>query len=514
MRLIDYFRQGLRRDPERAAFIDGDRTISWRETNDLVERLASAMAATGLKPGSPIGVFSPNDMMAFMAILGAFRLGALWIPINARNSQAANQHWLGLVQCEALFYHSSLEAEALALASVLKGTALLVCIDREGSQGAPSLERFLSRACDPALEPPDGPDVLASVFPTGGTTGLSKAACWTLRVWEALIGTFWQCMPLDTPPVHLVAGPMTHAAGALALCSLAGGTTNVIIKKPSPELIVQAIERHKVTHLYLPPTVIYNLLDHPLTRNRDYLSLKYMVIAAAPISPTKLREAMEVFGPVVCQCYGQAEAPMFLTFLTTRDLLTGPAQRWSCCGRSTLSTRLEIMSPNGAILESGQRGEIVARGNLIMAGYLYNPEATAAVSEHGWHHTGDVGYRDEQGFVTIVDRAKDMIITGGFNVFSTEVEQAILEHPAVLECAVVGVPDAKWGEAVKAIVQLKTGAELGEGEIAALVRQKLGPVHTPKSIEVWPDLPRSPAGKVLKREIRDKFWLGRERAVG
>ena len=514
MRLIDYFRQGARHDAQRAAFIDGDRVLSWEAANDLVERLASAMAESGLKAGSFVGVFSPNDAMAFMAILGGVRLGAVWVPINARNSQTANRHWLSLAQCEALFYHSSLESEALALADILKGVALLVCIDREGSLGAPSLEHFLSRARKPAPEPPDGSEVLASVFPTGGTTGLSKAACWTLRVWETLIGTFWQCLPSEAPPVHLVAGPMTHAAGVLALCALAGGTTSVIIKKPSPELIADAIERHKVTHLYLPPTVVYNLLDHPDTRGRDYASLKYMVIAAAPIAPAKLREAMEVFGPVVCQCYGQAEAPMFLTFLPSRDLLAGPAQRWASCGRSTLSTRLEIMGPKGKILEDGQCGEIVVRGSLVMAGYLHNSEASAAAGEYGWHHTGDVGIRDKQGFVTIVDRVKDMIITGGFNVFSTEVEQVILEHPAVLECAVVGVPDAKWGEAVKAIVQLKAGVRAQEEEILALVRNRLGPVQTPKSVEIWQNLPRSPAGKVLKREIRDKFWAGRERAVG
>jgi acyl-CoA synthetase (AMP-forming)/AMP-acid ligase II len=512
MRLIDYFRQGLRHDPDRAALVQGDRTLSWRETDALVERIASAMADAGLSIGTPIGVFSPNDMTAFAAILGIFRLGGVWIPINARNATVANRHWIGLSRCEALFYHSSLEAEALELAPLLAGRALLVCIDRDAGEGA--MEDFLARARYPAPEPPDGPDFLASVFPTGGTTGLSKAASWSLRVWETLIATFWQNMPIDEPPVHLVAGPMTHAAGALALCAMARGTTNIIIERPAPDLVIDAIARHRVTHLYLPPTVVYNLLDHDGVRDGDYVSLRYMVVAASPISPARLREAMDVFGPVMCQCYGQAEAPMFLTFLSTRDLLDGPDARWASCGRSTLASRVEIMAEDGTILGPGERGEIVARGSLVMPGYLHDPVATDAARTDGWHRTGDIGFRDEAGFVSIVDRAKDMIITGGFNVFSAEVEQVVLEHPAILDCAVIGVPDAKWGEAVKVVVQLREGASLADGEIAALVRARLGPVHAPKSVEIWPELPRSPAGKILKRDIRAGYWRDAERAVG
>ncbi|MDR3511939.1 MAG: AMP-binding protein [Caulobacteraceae bacterium] len=514
MRVIDYFKRGLRHGPARAAFADETGVVSWAEADARVEALASALAAAGLKAGDRIGVFSPNDPAAFVAILAAFRLGAVWTPINARNSEAANRHWLGLSRCQALFYHSSLEAEALALAPVLAAPGLTVCLDREGSGGSPSLERFAAGDYPPAPEPPDGADIIASLFPTGGTTGLSKAALWSLQTWETLVGAFWQCLPSPEPPVHLVAGPMTHAAGVLALCAIAGGATNVILKKPSPDLILEAIERHRITHLYLPPTVVYGLLDHPGVRERDFSSLRYLVIAASPISPAKLREAMAVFGPVVCQCYGQAEAPMFLTFLSTCDLAAGPEARWSSCGRSTLATRLGVMGSDGAMLGAGQRGEIVARGNLTMVGYDGAPEATAAITSDGWRRTGDVGFQDEAGFVYIVDRAKDMIITGGFNVFSAEVEQVILEHPSVLDCAVIGVPDPKWGEAVKAVVELKLGAVLAPEDVIALVRERLGPVHAPKSVEIWRALPRSPAGKVVKAEIRERFWRGRERAVG
>jgi acyl-CoA synthetase (AMP-forming)/AMP-acid ligase II len=514
MRIIDYFRQGAQCDPQGIAFVDDAGSLSWAEAQLRVEELAAALAGAGLAAGDKIGVYSPNDRLAFIAILAAFRLGAVWVPINARNSKTANEHWLGLSGCQALFYHSTLESDALALAPVLCEPRLMICIDGKGTGGAPSQEEFSARGWVAAPEPPDGADVIANVFPTGGTTGLSKAAQWSLDTWETLVDTFWQNLASTGTPVHLVAGPMTHAAGVLALCAIPGGATNVILRKPSAELILDAIETHRVTHLYLPPTVIYNLLAHPGVRDRDFSSLKYLVIAASPISPAKLREAMAVFGPVVCQCYGQAEAPMFLTFLSTRDLLDGPDERWSSCGRSTRAARLEIMGSDGELLGPRRRGEIVARGSLTMAGYYRNDEATAAMTTNGWRRTGDIGFCDEQGFVYIVDRAKDMIITGGYNVFSVEVEQVILEHPAVLDCAVIGVPHPKWGEAVSAIIELKSGADFNEREIIAHVRARLGAVHAPKSVEVWPALPRSPAGKVIKAEIRERYWRGRERAVG
>jgi acyl-CoA synthetase (AMP-forming)/AMP-acid ligase II len=206
-----------------------------------------------------------------------------------------------------------------------------------------------------------------------------------------------------------------------------------------------------------------------------------------------------------------------ITFLSTNDLLqaerSGQGQRFESCGRPTLNTRVEIIDDQGCLLPARCRGEIVVRGSLVFAGYYKNPGATTEVSRFGWHHTGDVGYKDEQGFVYIVDRMKDMIITGGFNVFSSEVEQVILGHPAVQECAVVGVPDEKWGEAVKAIVEVKPGMSLNEAELTSLVRGKLGGVHAPKSVEIWAEIPRSPNGKVLKREIRQRYWEGRSRAV-
>ena len=212
---------------------------------------------------------------------------------------------------------------------------------------------------------------------------------------------------------------------------------------------------------------------------------------------------------------------MLLTFMSNQDLrCAAPGddaqlpRRFASCGRATLNTRVEVMDDTGALLPAGEKGEIVARGGMIFSGYFNNTAATEEARQFGWHHTGDVGFKDENGFVYIVDRKKDMIITGGFNVFSGEVENVILGHPAVLECAVIGVPDAKWGEAIKAVVLLKSGQTATADEIIAMVKGKLGGVHAPKSVEFWPDLPRSPNNKVVKAEIRRQFWTGNDRAVG
>jgi acyl-CoA synthetase (AMP-forming)/AMP-acid ligase II len=235
------------------------------------------------------------------------------------------------------------------------------------------------------------------------------------------------------------------------------------------------------------------------------------------MSVERLKECLAIFGTVMTQMFGQVEAPMLCTYLSPEDHLVigDPSleRRLASCGRPTLLTPVAIMDDAGSLLASGETGEIVVRGNLVMAGYYKDPEATAEVSKNGWHHTGDIGYIDEDGYVYIVDRKKDMIITGGFNVYPSEVEQIIWSHPAIQDCAVIGIPDPKWGEAIKAVVELKPGKSITEDEVIALCKEKLGSVKAPKSLEVWTSLPRSPAGKVLKKDIRKVFWQNETRAI-
>jgi acyl-CoA synthetase (AMP-forming)/AMP-acid ligase II len=295
-----------------------------------------------------------------------------------------------------------------------------------------------------------------------------------------------------------------------------GGET-VILSKADPGAILRSIPQFGITHLALTPTMVYMLLDHPDVETTDYSTLRSMIYAGAPMSVEKLKRAIQVFGPVMTQVFGQAEASLVCTVLSPAEhVIDGneaETRRLSSCGRATPFVRIEIMNDAGMLLPPDERGEIVIRSGLVSPGYFKNPEATTAARKGGWHLTGDIGYKDSEGYLYIVDRKRDLIISGGFNIFPGELEQVIWGHPAVKDCAVVGVPDAKWGEAIKAVIELKNGATLAPEEIIELCRSRLGAMKAPKSVEFWDELPRSNIGKVLKRAIRDRFWEDQEREV-
>ncbi len=521
MRVIDFFDQAARVHPDRGAFEDSETSYTYREMKTFSERLAVAMLARGLASTARVAIYSPNRARAFGCVLATLRAGGTWVPINARNALDNNIDFMQLTQCEWLFYHSSFHEVAQAMRAQVGTLKQLVCIDRADGD-APGVDDLLAgtEGCVPP-EIAHDPHRMTVVLGTGGTTGRSKGVMWENLTWETMIAQTAINIAPPAPgvvPVHLCVAPMTHAAGIMCFMLLPHAPKNVVLEKADPLEIMAAIERHKVTHLYLPPTVLYAMLAHPRVRDFDYRSLTHFIVAASPVSPDKLAEAVEVFGPCMCQYYGQAEAPMVVTFLSPREVVEatqdpGRRHRLLSCGRANLLTRVAIMDEEGRLLTDGGRGEVVMQGNLVAPCYFRNPEATAEVRTHGWHHSGDVAYVDSDGFYYIVDRKKDMIITGGFNVFSSEVEAAINAHPAVENCAVVGVPDPKWGEAVRAIVVLRPGAKASEQELIDLAKAKLGSVKAPKAVEFWPELPRSAVGKVKKNEIRARFWADQQRAV-
>jgi acyl-CoA synthetase (AMP-forming)/AMP-acid ligase II len=248
------------------------------------------------------------------------------------------------------------------------------------------------------------------------------------------------------------------------------------------------------------------VLDHEALDATDLSSLQCFWYGAAPMSATRLEEALTRIGPVMAQIFGQTEAPMMISTMSPQDHFTADGSvarhRLASAGRPAPLVNVAIMADDGTILPQGERGEIVIRSSLVMRGYYKNPEATAEAGAHGWHHTGDIGYLSDEGFLYIVDRAKDMVITGGFNVYSSEVEQAVMAHDAVADCAVVGLPDDKWGERVTAVVILRPGHSLEPAELTEFVKERIGSVKAPKQVEVWDDLPRSKVGKVLKTEVR------------
>ena len=509
MRAIDYFDRGARLAPARAAFVKAQDIVSYAEAAALTDRIAVALLEGGAGPNTKVAVYSPNRIDAFLIILGVLRAGAVWVPINARNGVEENIEVLRNTQCTWLFYHSEFEAAATAMkAAVSDIRTIRLDADLQMWMADPD-------AAAPVL--PLDPDRLCAILSTGGTTGRPKGVMWCDATLEAMTANFWAHLPCDQPPVYLIAAPMTHAAGVIALPLMAAGATVVLLDRADPLAIMQAIQRHRITHLFLPPTVIYMMLAHPEVRRFDYSSLRYFIYSAAPMAAAKIREAVSVFGPVMAQAYGQAEFPLMGTFLSPREhaqiLAEGPMVRLESAGRACLFNQLAIVDDSGRPARPREVGEIVFRGNLAMVGYYRDASATAAVSRNGWHHTGDLGYLDEDGYVYIVDRKKDMIITGGFNVYSAEVEQVILTHAAVQDCVVIGVPDDKWGEAVKAVVELKPGAAAAADAIMALCRDRLGGVKAPKTVEVWSSLPRSAVGKVLKRVVRDRYWEHRDRRI-
>jgi len=298
---------------------------------------------------------------------------------------------------------------------------------------------------------------------------------------------------------------------------LAVGGTLVLIDKPDPEEVLDSIGRYGISKVFLPPTVIYRLLDHPRVRDFDYRTLKYLIHSAAPMSVERLKLALDVFGPVLADGYGQTEALGIANKGPAENFVDGrvaPDSRLSACGRPAMPfSRTVIMSDEKEILGQGSTGEICVRGDQVMTGYYKNPFATRQTVIDGWCHTGDVGFVDDEGYLHIVDRKKDMIISGGFNVYPSEIEQVITSIGGVSDCAVIGVPHDDWGEAVKAVVELVPGRSVTEREILATVRERLGGVKTPKSVEFVEELPRSARGKVLKRVLRDRYWEGQGRRI-
>jgi fatty-acyl-CoA synthase len=323
--------------------------------------------------------------------------------------------------------------------------------------------------------------------------------------------------PFEGRPVYLALAPLTHAAGVLCFPVLVLGGRVVIMPKPDLTDFLALIERHRITHTFLPPTLIYMLLEHPQLAATRRDSLQCFWYGAAPISAARLEEALTKIGPVMAQLFGQTEAPMMISMMSPREHFNADGsvarQRLSSAGRPAPLVQVATMNAEGSLLPHGEIGEIVVRGSLVMMGYYKDAAATAEAGRFGWHHTGDIGKIDEDGFLYIVDRAKDMIISGGFNVYSVEVEQALLQHPDVQDCAVIGLPDDKWGEKVVAVLQLHAGRSAEPQDIQAFVKARIGSVKAPKLVETWPDLPRSKVGKVLKKDIRAAMLKRLSRAI-
>jgi fatty-acyl-CoA synthase len=521
MRAIDYFDKAAEAYGERTAIVDGAQEYSFRETREISYRLARAMWSKGMRGDERAAIYSPNVAGVLFALLGIMRSGAVWVPINYRNALEANVEYMNYVEVSWLFYHSTFRDSVNRLVSLVPSLRRLVCLDSD-REDHPFLKDFLDEGDGSTdldwADPYGNPERLVGLVPTGGTTGPARGVRVTNLAWGTMteMGShYWRCD--DIEPVCLTTAPLSHAAGPVAFIMFALGARNVLLPRFDPLEVLRSIERFRVTHIFLPPTAFYSLLSHSNVRSFDYSSLRLFLLAGSPVSPDKLRQGVQVFGPCICQCYGQTESPMLLTWLSSTTIAAAASgdhsERLRSCGKATSAVRLAAMDDEGRILSPNQVGEIVARGSLVTPGYYKMPEATAEIRTHGWHHTGDVGFVDDDGFFYIVDRKKDMIVTGGFNVYCAEVEAGIMALPQILECAVFGVPDDKWGEAVRAVLVLREGEALTELQVINHCKQSLGGVKTPKSVEFRNEIPKTPAGKIDRKALRKPFWAGCDRQV-
>ena len=507
MRLTDYLDKGASLGPEAPCLTTGGRTLTYFDVQRLSWRVARALDRSGVGPGDKVAILSANDPVAFACVFGISRAGAVWCPVNPRNEAAENRDLLDFFDCTCLIFQAAFAPLVAKIRSGLPGLTTLVCLDGDPGHATPFDLWIGPEPAEPWQAEPAGDMVM--LVGTGGTTGRPKGVILTGRNVETMSALTLMSYPFRPRPRYLALAPLTHAAGVLCFPVMTLGGEIVIMPKPDLTEFLALIERHRVTHTFLPPTLIYMLLDHPGLAGTDLTSLQCLWYGAAPMSATRLEEALTRIGPVLGQLFGQSEAPMMISTLAPaehfRDDGSLATERLSSAGRPTPLTTVAIMDDEGRLLSRGERGEIVVRGSLVMAGYYKNPQATSEATRYGWHHTGDIGYLDEDNYLFIVDRAKDMIITGGFNVYSAEVEQVLLAHPAVQDCAVIGLPDEKWGERVTAVLQLRPGQAVTADDVRAFVKERLGSVKAPKQVEVWPDLPRSKVGKVLKPEIKARL---------
>ncbi|MET0547371.1 MAG: AMP-binding protein [Caulobacterales bacterium] len=504
MRLADYLDKGASLGVDAPCLTMGDFDISYGDVQKLTYRFARAMDRAGVAAGAHAAILSDNDATAFSCVFGISRAGLVWAPINPRNEAAENAYILEHFDCEALFFHSRFSELVEQIKPHLPKLRVVVCLD-QSLAFAPSLEEWCARCDDAPFDRAPVSD-LALLPGTGGTTGKPKGVMLTERNLETMTALTLMGYPFEGRPTYLAMAPLTHAAGVLTFPILTLGGRVVIMPKPDLAALLENIGRFSVTHVFLPPTLIYMLLDNPYLAAANLRSLQCLWYGAAPIAPARLEEAIEKIGPVMAQLFGQTEAPMMVSMMAPKEHFNADGsiarERLASAGRPGPLTLVGIMNESGDLLPSGETGEIVVRGSLVMKGYYKNSDATAEATHNGWHRTGDIGFLNADNYLFIVDRAKDMIITGGFNVYSIEVEQALLQHAAVQDVAVVGLPDDKWGERVCAVVQLRSGESAAPDELIAHVKSKIGSVKAPKTLEVWRDLPRSKVGKVLKKDVR------------
>jgi fatty-acyl-CoA synthase len=519
MRLHDFFDHHAREHPERDCIRFAGRTLSYAEAAAQSHQLARALLAQGLAPGERFGLISKNTLEYLLFFLAGSKTGTVPVPLNYRLAPPELAYIVNDARARLVVARGECVAAFDSARASCPDVKTCVRLDAPARPGWLDYREWLApeSTLPPEQDPAQSEDDLYQMY-TSGTTGRPKGAILSHRA--VLDHLFQQFTMLQIPPHErvLLVAPMYHAAAALtALGTLVAGSTAVIHEDFVPQAVVLALSEEGITRTTLVPVMIQAcLLAVPDVAERRYDALRLMVYGASPIAADVLRRAMEVFGCDFAQGYGMTETTAALTFLSPEDhrrALREKPELLLSAGRPLPGTRVRVVRPDGSDAAVGEVGEIVGQGDQLMRGYWNLPEASAEALRDGWMHTGDAGVLDTDGYLYLQDRVKDMIVSGGENVYPREVENVLFAHPAVADVAVIGVPDPKWGEAVKAIVVLRAGATATPEALLAHCRAQLGGYKCPRSVDFVDALPRNPSGKVLKKDLREPYWAGQSRRV-
>lgn len=482
----DLVRQAARTFGDAPALVEDSRTMSFAEFDQATDRVGNALLARGLRPGDHVSVLVPNGIDGVVTYYALAKAGLVRVPLNAREADVELAYKIEDSQSRALITDGRTPAP----------TEIVIKTDELES---------MANSADPApcavVRDQEAPLRLAY---TGGTTGKPKAVVLTTRSELAEVANFLVDLLPDLGPdsVMLHAAPITHGSGAFFLPHLVKGGCNVILKKFSAASFVEAAVEHGATATFMVPTMISMMLEDAVI-DRDRLKLTRLCYGGAPIAPSLLARGIERLGPVFAQLYGQAEAPLAITCLQPHEHVP---ERLASAGKPYTFVEVDIRDEDGNSLPAGESGEVVTRGPHTMSGYWQRPDATAeTLGPDGWLRTGDIGQMDSSGFLYLLDRRHDVIISGGYNVYPREVEDVLLTHPAVREAAVIGIADSKWGQKVSAAVVLRGGVDVEPQALMDHCSDQLAGYKRPRYIEIWDELPKSPVGKSLRRTVRESM---------
>ena len=515
-----YLARSARFWADRPAILFRDRAVSYGELERRSNQLAHALLALGLKRGDRVAVVSPNRPEIVELECALYKLGLVKVALNSRlapNELADALANAEPVACLAGPEHRAMVEEAAAAVPALR--LLLAFAPAPVGAGWLDYEALLARESDAHIHVEMRPEELAVLHYTSGSTGKLKAAMQTVgNRMASLRKVIMGRMHASPGDVLMLCGPITHASGMFIQPMLFQGATLLLMERFQPAEILEAIEKHKVSMCFFVPAMIYALLAEPSIKTRDLSSLRLVSYGAAPMSPARIQEAWAAFGPVLSQGYGAGETTGGVVALGIADhkraIEGGRPELLSACGRPICESDVQVLDEQGRPVSGDAIGEICVRGPDVFAGYWRaEPQTREALGEDGWLRTGDLARVDREGYIFIVDRKKEMLVSGGFNVYPSEVESVLAQHPAVYEVCVVGVPDDHWGESVKAVVVLREGARAEGSEIMDFCRGRLADFKRPRSVDFVPQLPKNGNGKLSRKDVREHYWRGRERRV-